>query len=101
MSSLEIQIKTYMKMIKSHPNWLFAGVFYDIESGLRRRYSGSFNDYKTFKGARDRMKERQGIINNSNTQEPPRRGRPPKEKPTDEETKQTNCFPFLMLPTML
>lgn len=23
-------------MIKSHPNWLFAGVFYDIESGLRR-----------------------------------------------------------------
>jgi site-specific DNA recombinase len=28
--SLEIQIKTYTKMIKSHPNWLFAGVFYDI-----------------------------------------------------------------------
>jgi site-specific DNA recombinase len=23
-------------MIKGHPNWLFAGVFYDIESGLRR-----------------------------------------------------------------
>jgi len=36
MRSLEIQIKTYTKMIKSHPNWLFAGVFYDIESGLRR-----------------------------------------------------------------
>ena len=34
--SLEIQIKTYTKMIKDHPNWLFAGVFYDIESGLRR-----------------------------------------------------------------
>ncbi|MFZ5944210.1 MAG: recombinase family protein [Bacillota bacterium] len=34
--SLEIQIKTYTKMIKSHPNWLFAGVFYDIESGLHR-----------------------------------------------------------------
>jgi site-specific DNA recombinase len=34
MSSLEIQIKTYTKMIKSHPNWLFAGVFYDIQSGL-------------------------------------------------------------------
>jgi site-specific DNA recombinase len=34
--SLEIQIKTYTKMIKGHPNWLFAGVFYDIESGLRR-----------------------------------------------------------------
>jgi site-specific DNA recombinase len=34
--SLEIQINAYKKMIKSHPNWLFAGVFYDIESGLRR-----------------------------------------------------------------
>lgn len=34
--SLEIQIKTYTKMIKGHPNWLFAGVFYDIESRLRR-----------------------------------------------------------------
>ena len=34
--SLEIQIKTYTKMIKGHPNWIFAGVFYDIESGLRR-----------------------------------------------------------------
>lgn len=31
--SLEIQIKTYTKMIKNHPNWLYAGVFYDIESG--------------------------------------------------------------------
>ena len=34
--SLEMQIKTYTKMIKGHPNWLFAGVFYEIESGLRR-----------------------------------------------------------------
>lgn len=34
--SLDIQIKTYAKMIKGHPNWIFAGVFYDIESGLRR-----------------------------------------------------------------
>ena len=34
--SLEIQIKAYTKMIKSHPNWIYAGVFYDIESGLRR-----------------------------------------------------------------
>ena len=34
--SLEIQIKTYTKMIKSDPNWLFAGVYYDVESGLRR-----------------------------------------------------------------
>lgn len=34
--SLEIQIKTYTKMIKGHPDWLFAGVYYDIESGLRR-----------------------------------------------------------------
>lgn len=34
--SLEIQIKTYTKMIRINPNWLFAGVFYDVESGLRR-----------------------------------------------------------------
>ena len=34
--SLEIQITTYTKMIKNDPNWIFAGVFYDIESGLRR-----------------------------------------------------------------
>jgi len=34
--SLEIQIMTYTKMIKSRPNWIFAGVFHDIESGLRR-----------------------------------------------------------------
>lgn len=36
MRSLEIQRKTYSEMIKSHPNWINAGVFYDIESGLRR-----------------------------------------------------------------
>ncbi len=34
--SLEIQISAYTKMIKSYPNWIFAGVYYDIESGLRR-----------------------------------------------------------------
>ena len=34
--SLEIQIKTYMHMIRSHPDWIFAGVFFDIKSGLRR-----------------------------------------------------------------
>lgn len=34
--SLEIQISAHKKMIKSHPNWIFAGVYYDIESGLRR-----------------------------------------------------------------
>lgn len=34
--SLEIQIKTYTVMIRSHPDWIFAGVFYDVESGLRR-----------------------------------------------------------------
>jgi site-specific DNA recombinase len=36
MRNLEIQRKTYLEMIKSHPNWIYAGVFYDIESGLRR-----------------------------------------------------------------
>ncbi|OPX42369.1 recombinase [Ruminiclostridium hungatei] len=34
--SLDIQIKTYTEMIRSHPDWIYAGVFYDIESGLRR-----------------------------------------------------------------
>lgn len=34
--SLEIQIKTYTKLIQSHPDWIIAGVFHDIESGLRR-----------------------------------------------------------------
>ncbi len=29
-------MKTYTKMIRSHPDWLFAGVFCDVESGLRR-----------------------------------------------------------------
>ena len=38
--SLEIQIKAYTKIIKSHPNWLYAGVFYDIESGRRSGRSG-------------------------------------------------------------
>lgn len=34
--SLELQIKTYMQMIRSHPNWIFVGVFFDVGSGLRR-----------------------------------------------------------------
>jgi site-specific DNA recombinase len=34
--SLDIQIETYTKMIRSNKDWLFAGVFYDIVSGLRR-----------------------------------------------------------------
>ncbi|MDD4753870.1 MAG: recombinase family protein [Desulfitobacteriaceae bacterium] len=34
--SLEIQIKAYTKMIRNDPTWLFAGVYHDIESGLRR-----------------------------------------------------------------
>lgn len=36
MGSLEIQIDTYTHMIESCPDWIFAGVFYDIGSGLRR-----------------------------------------------------------------
>lgn len=35
--SLETQIEAYTKMIQSNTDWLFAGVYYDIESGLRRR----------------------------------------------------------------
>ncbi len=36
MCSLEIQIKTYKKMIRNHPDWIYAGVFYDVESGMCR-----------------------------------------------------------------
>ena len=35
--SLDWQIKSYTKMITEHPNWIFAGVFFDAgKSGLRR-----------------------------------------------------------------
>ena len=49
MRSLEIQIKTYTKMIRSHPDWIFTDVFFDIESGLRR--SGRTGLDKMFKKA--------------------------------------------------
>lgn len=36
--SLDWQIKSYTKMISVHPDWIFAGVFFDVgKSGLRRR----------------------------------------------------------------
>lgn len=38
--SLEIQVSVYKNMINSNPNWLFAGIYYDIESGLRRSGRG-------------------------------------------------------------
>lgn len=35
--SLEWQIKSYIKMISNHPDWICAGVFFDAgKSGLRR-----------------------------------------------------------------
>lgn len=35
--SLEVHINTYTHIIKNHPGWKFAGVFFDIgKSGLRR-----------------------------------------------------------------
>jgi site-specific DNA recombinase len=37
MRSLELQIYTYEKLIKSHWDWIYVGVFYDIESGLGRK----------------------------------------------------------------
>lgn len=37
MRSLELQINTYKKLIKSHSDSIYAGVFYDINSGLRRK----------------------------------------------------------------
>lgn len=36
--SLDWQIKTYTNMIFENPDWIFAGVFYDVgKSGLRRK----------------------------------------------------------------
>lgn len=34
--SLEIQIKIYTKLIRSHSKRIFSSVFFDVESGLRR-----------------------------------------------------------------
>jgi Site-specific recombinases, DNA invertase Pin homologs len=35
--SLEVQIDTYTRIVKNHPGWSFAGVFFDVgKSGLRR-----------------------------------------------------------------
>jgi len=53
--SLEIQIKTYTEMIRSNPNWLFAGMFCDIESGLRRSGRTGFDEMirKSAKGKID------------------------------------------------
>lgn len=42
--------------------------------------------FVTIKGESYRMKERQGIINNSSDQDAPRRGRPPKQKTENTET---------------
>ena len=36
-SSLEMQKKAYLQMIENEPEWIFAGLFYDIGSGLRRK----------------------------------------------------------------
>jgi site-specific DNA recombinase len=52
--SLDIQISAYTKMIRSHPNWLFAGVYYDIESGLRRSGRKSL-DKLLKKAAKDKI----------------------------------------------
>jgi len=35
--SLDTQIEAYTRMIKNNKDWRFAGVFYDVESGLRRK----------------------------------------------------------------
>lgn len=43
LSSLEIQIETYTRMIESCPDWIFVGVFYDIGSGLRRTGRGGLD----------------------------------------------------------
>ncbi|WP_313559366.1 recombinase family protein [Ruminiclostridium cellobioparum] len=42
--SLEMQKKAYMRMIESKPEWIFAGLFYDIGSGLRRKGRAGLED---------------------------------------------------------
>lgn len=43
--SIEWQIKYYTKMITEHPDWVFAGVFYDAgKSGLRRNGRTGLNN---------------------------------------------------------
>ncbi|WP_080647583.1 recombinase zinc beta ribbon domain-containing protein [Desulfitobacterium hafniense] len=37
-------------MIRSHPDWIFAGVFHDIESGLRRRGRGTTQHKRIYSG---------------------------------------------------
>jgi len=38
--SLELQIKTYIRMIRSHPDWIFAGVFFDVGKSELREAEG-------------------------------------------------------------
>ena len=35
-SSIDLQIRYYTDLIQKNPEWDFAGVFYDYESGLRK-----------------------------------------------------------------
>jgi len=35
-SSIDLQIRHYTRLIQNNPEWNFAGVFYDYESGLRK-----------------------------------------------------------------
>lgn len=42
--SLEMQKKAYMQMIENKPEWRFAGLFYDIGSGLKRKERTGLNE---------------------------------------------------------
>ncbi|GAB6084979.1 recombinase family protein [Alkaliphilus crotonatoxidans] len=42
-SSIDLQIKYYNDLIQENPEWDFAGVFYDYESGLRKEKRNGLN----------------------------------------------------------
>lgn len=51
-SSIDTQIKYYTDLIQENPEWDFAGVFYDYESGLRKEKRNGLNDMlkKVYRG---------------------------------------------------
>ncbi|EMS72797.1 recombinase family protein [Ruminiclostridium cellobioparum] len=42
-SSIDLQIRYYTDLIQTNPEWEFAGVFYDYESGLRKEKRNGFD----------------------------------------------------------
>lgn len=54
-SSIALQIRYYTELIQTNPEWEFAGVFYDYESGLRKEKRNDLNTMlqKAYRGEID------------------------------------------------